>query len=107
MSAANDEIRRALGCDMPGPPQSMADMVFSVRHVPPAIDPRKRADEQCQGVDADLLHGIVLGMGDPGSDQGDMDGEFQKWLGPALQFHDKSFDLYEPTAPDTEGGSID
>jgi hypothetical protein len=62
MSAANDEIRRALGCDMPGPPQSMADMVFSVRHVPPAIDPRKRDDEQCQGVDADLLHGIVLGF---------------------------------------------
>jgi hypothetical protein len=56
MSADIDEIRRQLGFGMPAP---RCEMSFSVRTIQPQ-DSRKLADEQCNGVDADLLKGIVI-----------------------------------------------
>jgi hypothetical protein len=52
----NDQYRKLMGMDM------IRDRRDAPRPEPERKpDTRKQADEQCQGVDADLLKGIVLG----------------------------------------------
>ena len=48
MSSRNDEIRRQLGSAMQLPRPDLAEMVFSVRVIPP-VDQRKQLDEQSDG----------------------------------------------------------
>lgn len=53
MSSRNDEIRRQLSSAMPAPRGDLADMVFSVRQIPP-VDQRHQQDEQSED-DASLV----------------------------------------------------
>lgn len=58
MSSRNDEIRRQLGFGMHSSRRDFSEMVITVRQYLPAE--QRKQDEECDGVNAALLHGVEL-----------------------------------------------
>lgn len=63
MSAANEKIRQELGFGLIAAERDLVDRGWPPSK-PSQPDPRKQADEQCNGVNAELLKGIVLQVGE-------------------------------------------
>lgn len=59
-----EEYRRAVGMDMLEAERQANLYRIAKSNPKPAVDQRKQADEQCHGVDGELLKGIVLGFSD-------------------------------------------
>lgn len=62
MSADSDAIRRQLGMDLIAAERRLQRATQSQREKVKQPDQRKQQDEQCQGVDGELLKGVVLGV---------------------------------------------